>query len=568
MAKIKVANPVVELDGDEMTRIIWDFIKQKLILPYLDIDLRYYDLSIEERDRTDDQITVDAANAIKEFGVGVKCATITPDEARVQEFGLKQMWRSPNGTIRNILGGVIFRQPIICRNVPRLVPGWTKPIVVGRHAFGDQYRATDFVFPGKGTVTLKFVGEDGTVIEREVFKAPGGGVTMAMYNLDQSILDFARASMNYALNLKWPLYLSTKNTILKAYDGRFKDLFQQVFDEEFADKYKAAGITYEHRLIDDMVAAALKWSGGYVWACKNYDGDVQSDTVAQGFGSLGLMTSVLMTPDGRTVEAEAAHGTVTRHFRQHQKGEQTSTNSVASIYAWTGGLKHRAKLDDNAELHALRRDAGACGGRHRRGRLHDQGPGAAGRAGAEVADHHRLPGEGGREPAEGAGLRPAPMSTAAPPETRVGHVHLKVADLDRAIAFYGEVLGFTLQARMGSAAAFLAAGDYHHHIGLNTWESAGGTPPPPGHTGLYHSAFVYPDRRSLAQALKRVLEAGVKITGKADHGVSEAIYFNDPDGNGVEIYRDRPEAEWPRRADGSLIISNDPLDLEALLAEA
>ncbi|MCB1370718.1 MAG: NADP-dependent isocitrate dehydrogenase [Rhodobacteraceae bacterium] len=350
MSKIKVANPVVELDGDEMTRIIWDFIKQKLILPYLDIDLKYYDLGIEERDRTDDQITIDAANAIKEYGVGVKCATITPDEARVEEFGLKQMWRSPNGTIRNILGGVIFRQPIICKNVPRLVPGWTQPIVVGRHAFGDQYRATDFRFPGKGKLTIRFVGEDGTVIERDVFDAPGSGVTMAMYNLDQSIIDFARASMNYSLSLGWPLYLSTKNTILKAYDGRFKDLFQEVFDAEFADAFKKAGITYEHRLIDDMVASALKWSGGYVWACKNYDGDVQSDTVAQGFGSLGLMTSVLMTPDGGTVEAEAAHGTVTRHYRQHQAGKETSTNSIASIYAWTGGLKHRAKLDENAAL--------------------------------------------------------------------------------------------------------------------------------------------------------------------------------------------------------------------------
>ena len=350
MGKIKVANPVVELDGDEMTRIIWDFIKQKLILPYLDIDLHYYDLGIEERDRTDDQITIDAANAILKYGVGVKCATITPDEARVEEFGLKQMWKSPNGTIRNILGGVIFRQPIICRNVPRLVPGWTKPIVVGRHAFGDQYRATDFRFPGKGTVTLKFVGEDGEVIEREVFKAPSAGVTLAMYNLDDSIRDFARASLNYGLNLGWPVYLSTKNTILKAYDGRFKDLFQEVFDAEFADQFKAKGIIYEHRLIDDMVASAMKWEGGYVWACKNYDGDVQSDTVAQGFGSLGLMTSVLMTPDGKTVEAEAAHGTVTRHYREHQKGKETSTNSIASIYAWTGGLKHRAKLDDNAEL--------------------------------------------------------------------------------------------------------------------------------------------------------------------------------------------------------------------------
>ncbi|MFN3954796.1 MAG: NADP-dependent isocitrate dehydrogenase [Pararhodobacter sp.] len=350
MTKIKVANPVVELDGDEMTRIIWDFIKQKLILPYLDIDLKYYDLGIEERDRTDDQITIDAAHAIKQYGVGVKCATITPDEQRVEEFGLKQMWRSPNGTIRNILGGVIFREPIICKNVPRLVPGWTQPIVVGRHAFGDQYRATDFRFPGKGKLTIKFVGEDGTVIEKEVFDAPGSGVTMAMYNLDASIIDFARASMNYGLVKGWPVYLSTKNTILKAYDGRFKDLFQKVFEEEFEDRFKAAGITYEHRLIDDMVACAMKWSGGYVWACKNYDGDVQSDTVAQGFGSLGLMTSVLMTPDGKTVEAEAAHGTVTRHYRQHQAGKETSTNSIASIYAWTGGLKHRAKLDDNAQL--------------------------------------------------------------------------------------------------------------------------------------------------------------------------------------------------------------------------
>jgi isocitrate dehydrogenase len=350
MTKIKVANPVVELDGDEMTRIIWDFIKKKLILPYLDIDLKYYDLGIEERDRTSDQITVDAANAIKQHGVGVKCATITPDEQRVEEFGLKQMWKSPNGTIRNILGGVIFREPIICKNVPRLVPGWTKPIVVGRHAFGDQYRATDFRFPGKGKLTLKFVGEDGEVIEREVFNAPGAGVVMGMYNLDQSIIEFARSSFNYGLLKGWPVYLSTKNTILKAYDGRFKDLFQQVFDAEFADQFKAKGITYEHRLIDDMVASALKWSGGYIWACKNYDGDVQSDTVAQGFGSLGLMTSVLMTPDGKTVEAEAAHGTVTRHYRQHQQGKETSTNSVASIFAWTGGLKHRAKLDGNDQL--------------------------------------------------------------------------------------------------------------------------------------------------------------------------------------------------------------------------
>ena len=350
MTKIKVANPVVELDGDEMTRIIWDFIKQKLILPYLDIDLLYYDLGIEERDRTDDQITIDAANKIKEVGVGVKCATITPDEARVEEFGLKKMWRSPNGTIRNILGGVVFRQPIICSNVPRLVPGWTQPIVIGRHAFGDQYRATDMKFPGPGKLSMKFVGEDGTVVEHEVFDAPSSGVFMSMYNLDNSIIDFARASMNYGLNLGWPVYLSTKNTILKQYDGRFMELFQKVYEEEFEEKFKAAGITYEHRLIDDMVACAMKWNGGFVWACKNYDGDVQSDTVAQGFGSLGLMTSQLMTPDGQIVEAEAAHGTVTRHYRQHQKGEATSTNSIASIYAWTGGLKHRAKLDSNDAL--------------------------------------------------------------------------------------------------------------------------------------------------------------------------------------------------------------------------
>ncbi|WP_027834323.1 NADP-dependent isocitrate dehydrogenase [Maritalea myrionectae] len=350
MSKIKVTNPVVELDGDEMTRIIWQFIKDKLIHPYLDIDLEYYDLGIEARDATDDQITVDAANAIKKHGVGVKCATITPDEDRVEEFGLKRMYRSPNGTIRNILGGVIFREPIICRNVPRLVPGWTQPIIVGRHAFGDQYRATDFRFPGKGKLSIKFVGEDGKEIEHEVYDAPSSGVAMAMYNLDDSIRDFARASMNYALNRKVPCYLSTKNTIMKAYDGRFKDLFQEVFEAEFREKFDEAKITYEHRLIDDMVASALKWSGGYVWACKNYDGDVQSDTVAQGFGSLGLMTSVLMSPDGRTVEAEAAHGTVTRHYRQHQKGEATSTNSTASIFAWSRGLAHRAKLDDNEEL--------------------------------------------------------------------------------------------------------------------------------------------------------------------------------------------------------------------------
>ncbi|WP_421723008.1 NADP-dependent isocitrate dehydrogenase [Bauldia sp.] len=350
MPKIKVANPVVEMDGDEMTRIIWQLIKEKLIHPYLDVELIYFDLGIESRDNSDDKITVEAAEAIKSVGAGVKCATITPDEARVEEFGLKKMWRSPNGTIRNIIGGVIFREPIICKNVPRLVPGWTQPIIVGRHAFGDQYRATDFRFPGKGKLTVRFEGDDGEVIEHEVFDAPGSGIAMAMYNLDQSIRDFARASMNYGLSRKYPVYLSTKNTILKAYDGRFKDLFQEIFDAEFADKFKEAGITYEHRLIDDMVAAALKWSGGYVWACKNYDGDVQSDTVAQGFGSLGLMTSVLMTPDGETVEAEAAHGTVTRHYREHQKGNETSTNSIASIFAWTRGLLHRAKLDGNDEL--------------------------------------------------------------------------------------------------------------------------------------------------------------------------------------------------------------------------
>ncbi|ASM72386.1 MULTISPECIES: NADP-dependent isocitrate dehydrogenase [Roseobacteraceae] len=350
MSKIKVDNPIVEMDGDEMTRIMWDFIKKKLILPYLDIDLLYYDLGIEVRDETDDQITVDAAEKTKEVGVAVKCATITPDEARVEEFGLKRMYRSPNGTIRNILGGVIFREPIICSNVPRLVPGWTQPIVVGRHAFGDQYRATDFRFPGPGKLTMKFVGEDGQTIEREVFDAPSSGVAMGMYNLDESIYDFARASLNYGLIRGYPVYLSTKNTILKAYDGRFKDIFQEVYEEEFEDQFKAAKIWYEHRLIDDMVASAMKWSGGYVWACKNYDGDVQSDTVAQGFGSLGLMTSLLMTPDGKIVEAEAAHGTVTRHYRQHQKGEQTSTNSIASIFAWTGGLKHRGKLDGNTAL--------------------------------------------------------------------------------------------------------------------------------------------------------------------------------------------------------------------------
>src|SRR6201991_295331 len=351
MAKIKVETPVVELDGDEMTRIIWSFIKEQLILPYLDVDLKYYDLGIEKRDETNDQITVDAANAIKEFGVGVKCATITPDEARVEEFGLKEMYRSPNGTIRNILGGVIFREPIVISNIPRLVPGWTKPIVIGRHAFGDQYRATDMVVPGEGSLTLTFTPKDGSEpVELDVYDFPGGGVALAMYNLDDSIRDFARASMRYGLDRGFPVYLSTKNTIMKRYDGRFKDIFQEVYDAEFKDDFDKAGLTYEHRLIDDMVAAALKWEGGYVWPCKTYDGDVQSATVAQGFGSLGLMTSVLMTPDGQTVEAEAAHGTVTRHYREYQKGKETSTNSIASIFAWTRGLSHRAKLDDNEAL--------------------------------------------------------------------------------------------------------------------------------------------------------------------------------------------------------------------------
>ena len=350
MTKIKVANPVVEMDGDEMTRIIWQFIKDKLIHPYLDIDLLYYDLSIQNRDATKDQVTIDAANKTREVGVAVKCATITPDEGRVKEFNLKEMWRSPNGTIRNILGGTIFREPIICRNVPRLVPGWTQPIIIGRHAFGDQYRATDFKFPGKGKLTIKFEGDDGQVIEKEVFKAPGSGVTMAMYNLDDSIRDFAYASFNYGLSRNYSVYLSTKNTILKQYDGRFMELFQDIFDKDFKAEFDKRGLVYQHRLIDDMVASALKWSGGYVWACKNYDGDVQSDTVAQGFGSLGLMTSVLMTPDGKVVEAEAAHGTVTRHYREHQKGNETSTNSIASIFAWTRGLAHRAKLDGNPQL--------------------------------------------------------------------------------------------------------------------------------------------------------------------------------------------------------------------------
>jgi len=354
MAKISVKNPVVELDGDEMTRIIWDFIKNKLILPYLDIELLYYDLSIQNRDATDDQVTVDAANAIKQHNVGVKCATITPDEARVEEFGLKQMWRSPNGTIRNILGGTVFREPIICKNVPRLVPGWTQPMIIGRHAFGDQYRATDFLVPGAGTLTMTFTPADGSApLEFEVFKFPGAGVALGMYNLDESIRDFARASFNYGLMRHYPVYMSTKNTILKKYDGRFRELFQEVFDAEFADQFREKGLSYEHRLIDDMVACAMKWSGGFVWACKNYDGDVQSDTVAQGFGSLGLMTSVLMTPDGNTVEAEAAHGTVTRHYRQHQAGKETSTNPIASIFAWSRGLQYRAKIDDTPALAAF-----------------------------------------------------------------------------------------------------------------------------------------------------------------------------------------------------------------------
>ena len=353
MAKIKVKTPLVELDGDEMTRIIWQWIREKLILPYLDVDLIYFDLGMEHRDATDDKVTVESAEAIQKYGVGVKCATITPDEARVEEFKLKQMWKSPNGTIRNILGGVVFREPIVISNIPRLIPGWTDPIVIGRHAFGDQYKATDFLVPGPGTLTMKFVGDDGQVIEKEVFQYPGAGVAMGMYNLDESIRDFARASLNYGLNLGWPVYLSTKNTILKAYDGRFKDIFQQVFDAEFKESFAKAGIEYQHRLIDDMVASALKWSGKFVWACKNYDGDVQSDQVAQGFGSLGLMTSVLMTPDGKTIEAEAAHGTVTRHYRMHQAGKASSTNPIASIFAWTGGLKYRGKFDDTPAVVAF-----------------------------------------------------------------------------------------------------------------------------------------------------------------------------------------------------------------------
>ena len=396
MSKIKVENvDIVEMDGDEMTRIIWQFIKDKLIHPYLDIDLKYYDLGIEARDDTNDQITVDAAEAIKQYGVGVKCATITPDEQRVEEFGLKEMWRSPNGTIRNILGGTVFREPIICKNVPRLVPGWTDPIVIGRHAFGDQYRATDFLVPGKGKLTIKWEAEDGSdTIEREVFDFPGSGVTMAMYNLDDSIRDFARASMNYGLNRKWDVYMSTKNTIMKAYDGRFKDLFEEIYQTEFKDRFDDAGIIYEHRLIDDMVACAMKWNGKFVWACKNYDGDVQSDTVAQGFGSLGLMTSTLLTPDGKIMEAEAAHGTVTRHYRQHQKGEETSTNSIASIFAWTRGLIKRGQIDGNEAFGEVCNHTGTGLHRHSRERSHDQGSRPAGRVGTKLAVHHWFPRQG------------------------------------------------------------------------------------------------------------------------------------------------------------------------------
>ncbi len=413
MPKIKVKNPVVEMDGDEMTRIIWQLIKQKLIHPYLDIELLYYDLGIEYRDKTDDQVTIDAAEMTKKVGVAVKCATITPDEARVKEFNLKKMYRSPNGTIRNILGGVIFREPIICRNVPRLVPGWTKPIIIGRHAYGDQYRATDFRFPGKGRITIKFVGDDGKTIEHEVFQAPAAGVAMAMYNLDNSIRDFARASMNYALGRGYPLYLSTKNTILKVYDGRFKDIFQEVFDQEFKAAFDAKKLTYEHRLIDDMVAAALKWSGGYVWACKNYDGDVQSDIVAQGFGSLGLMTSVLTTPDGKVLESEAAHGTVTRHYREHQKGRATSTNSIASIFAWTRGLSHRAKLDDNAALAKFSATLEkVCVDTVEAGFM-TKDLGAPGRRRAEVALDRSLSRQGRREFEEGDGLKALAFNRAA-----------------------------------------------------------------------------------------------------------------------------------------------------------
>ncbi len=424
MSQIKVKNPVVELDGDEMTRIIWEFIKQQLILPYLDVELKYYDLGIEKRDETDDQITVEAAEAIKQYGVGVKCATITPDEARVEEFGLKRMYRSPNGTIRNILGGVIFREPIVISNVPRLVPGWTKPIVIGRHAYGDQYRATDTLIPGEGTLTMTFTPKDGSEpMELNVFDFPSSGIAMAMYNLDDSIRDFARASMRYGLDRGFPVYLSTKNTILKAYDGRFKDLFAEVYEAEFKADFEAAGIEYEHRLIDDMVAAAMKWEGGYVWACKNYDGDVQSDTVAQGFGSLGLMTSVLMTPDGRTVEAEAAHGTVTRHYRQHQQGKPTSTNPIASIFAWTRGLAYRGRMDDTPEVTRFAETLRARLRRDGRARPDDEGPRAAGRPRPAVPDDAGLPRRDRREPQgrdrlTGEIARAAVLDCSAWPPTR------------------------------------------------------------------------------------------------------------------------------------------------------
>ena len=415
MAKVKVAKPIVEIDGDEMTRIIWRMIKEQLIFPHLDLETLYYDLRIENRDATDDRITVEAAEAIKQHNVGVKCATITPDEARVQEFGLKQMWRSPNGTIRNILGGTVFREPIICSNVPRLVPGWTRPIVIGRHAFGDQYRATDFKVPGAGTLTMTFTPEDGSKPQQfEIFRFPAGGVALGMYNLDDSIRDFAKACMNYALLRNYPLYLSTKNTILKVYDGRFKDLFEEVFEAEFAKKFAAQGLTFEHRLIDDMVAAAMKWSGAFVWACKNYDGDVQSDTVAQGFGSLGLMTSVLMTPDGKTIEAEAAHGTVTRHFRQHQQGKQTSTNPIASIFAWTRALTYRGKIDGTPEVEAVREHARAGVRRDGRERPHDQGPGAADRARPALADDAAVPRRARGRARAGARRLSRPRATSRP----------------------------------------------------------------------------------------------------------------------------------------------------------
>ena len=438
MAKIKVQNPVVELDGDEMTRIIWDLIKKKLILPYLDVDLHYYDLSVENRDETNDQVTVDAANAIKKYGVGVKCATITPDEARVKEFNLKQMWKSPNGTIRNILGGVIFREPIICKNVPRLVPGWTQPIIIGRHAFGDQYRATDFTFPGKGTLTIKFVGEDGKVIEKEVFKSPGAGVAMAMYNLDESIKEFARASLQLRPDRATTRSISRPRTpSSRPMTAASRTSSRRSSTPSSRPSSTSASITYEHRLIDDMVASAMKWTGGYVWACKNYDGDVQSDLVAQGYGSLGLMTSVLMTPDGKTVEAEAAHGTVTRHYRLHQQGKQTSTNSAASIFAWTGGLKHRAKLDDNASAGKVCRDAGKGRRQHHRGRQDDQGPRRPRRARPDLALDRRLPRRGRRQSAEGDGMTACTGSLVF----AVAYALVVVSPGPGIAAFVGQMLG-------------------------------------------------------------------------------------------------------------------------------